>query len=415
MKLLPRVPGFNAADHQTQSILAHLREQKRLEKPVFRVLRQSKTSMARAGELTTATGRLIRTPTFVPVATHAAIKGPTMAQGEQLAELLFCNTYHLEVHPGAATVAQAGGVHGFSGRTRGAFISDSGGFQAFSLRYGSVEDDLKRGNVKAGRAGTVGRVREEGVRFTSYMDGRKIDLTPESSVRLQKLIGADIILPLDELLPNRVSERDHLFGFQRTHRWMMRSLVEHLKDAKDQLMYGIVHGGTDHEFRAISAAFLASLPFDGFAIGGSLGATRAEVGPTVAATVAALDAAGAGHKPRHVLGIGDPATLTEVVLRGADSADSSYPTKLARHGQVFTAAGDGPTVQLDRTAYLSDHTPIDPECDCSTCAAHTKSYLHHLIKTNETSTSMNLLCVHNLTQLKNKMANLREQILQGKI
>lgn len=364
--------------------------------------------------MTTGMGRTIRTPCFVPVATHGALKGPTMGQSGGLADLVFCNTYHLEVHPGAGIVAAAGGVHAFVGR-EGAMITDSGGFQAFSLRYGSVEDDLKRGNVKAGRAGTVGRVREDGVRFTSYLDGRKIDLTPESSVRMQKLIGADIILPLDELLPNKVSERDHLFGFQRTHRWMLRSLAEHLRDERRQLMFGIVHGGTDREFRAISAEFLASLPFDGFAIGGSLGATRGEVGPTVAATVAALEAAGAGERPRHVLGIGDPATLTEVILQGADSADSSYPTKLARHGQVFTRAGDGPTVQLDRTAFLSDHTPIDPECDCSTCATHTRSYLHHLLKMNETSTSMNLLSIHNLTQLKNKMANVREQILQGKL
>jgi queuine tRNA-ribosyltransferase len=260
-------------------------------------------------------------------------------------------------------------------------------------------------------------------RFRSYRDGSVINLTPETSVAYQKDIGADVILPLDQLLaagddatgrPGGASAESHdaaLRCFERTHRWMERSLVAHRADPRGQIMYGIVHGGTDLALRVESARRLVTLGFDGLAIGGSLGTDAGEVASVVAAVRDWLDGEGLGATvPIHVLGIGDPTTARSCILAGADTMDSAYPTKVARHGTVFQRAG--PPLQLRRVAFARDFGPLDPDCACPTCTVHTRAYVHHLIRSRE-PTAMGLLAAHNLWHMRVTFAAARDAILAG--
>ncbi len=284
-----------------------------------------------------------------------------------------------------------------------------------------MSDDLKRGNVKAGQAPSCGKATEEGIRFRSYLDGTSLLLTPETSVRMQKSLGADLILPLDELLPNLVDRKKHMYSFERTHRWALRSLQVHLDDPRAQAMLGIVHGGTEPEFRQISAEFLSALPLEGFAVGGSLGKDREDVERVLRVTLPALDRAA---RPVHVLGIGDPPTVRSLVTLGADTCDSSFPTKLARHGTMFLtppswrallsdAAMPFPThLNLAKGVYADSSEPLDPRCACATCTAHPRAYLHHLLRMGEPS-AFSLLSVHNLSYMQSMMRAAREGILEG--
>jgi queuine tRNA-ribosyltransferase len=236
-------------------------------------------SHARVGKLTTPHG-VIHTPTFVPVGTNGALKAVTSEQAEECdIQLMFANTYHLLVHPGAETVAKAGGVHKFMRRDR-PIITDSGGFQVFSLADISSEDgpELKSKRKRnEGGSGSLVKLDEEGTVFRSYINGQLIKLTPETSVQAQKKIGADIIIPLDELPPYHVTPERLRTSVLLSHRWMARSLQEHLRNPKQQAMYGVVHGGIDKELRQMSVDYLSSLPFNGYAVGGSLGKDRTEM------------------------------------------------------------------------------------------------------------------------------------------
>lgn len=371
----------------------------------FEVLYQSKLSRARVGRIYTPHG-VIDTPNFVAVGTNGSLKA---LHNHDLAkmnlQLMFCNTYHLMVQPGTQLIKEAGGLHQFIHRQQ-PIITDSGGFQVFSLAYASVAKELKGQGGKK-HPNSVLKVTEEGVTFRSYRDGRKIFLSPETSVLAQKDLGADIIIPLDELLPFHVNADALKASFARTHRWELRSLFTHLRQRQNQAMFAVIHGGTDPDLRKQSCDLLTKEAFDGFAIGGSLGCDHGQLMSTVSATTPHLPP----EKPVHLLGIGDTTSIHQCVPFGIDTFDSSYPTKAARHGMLFTAKGP---VKIIRQQHAREFEPIEEGCECQTCRHYTRAYLHHLFKANEPS-SASLASQHNLAFILREMQSLRTKILCGLI
>jgi queuine tRNA-ribosyltransferase len=371
----------------------------------FEIIYTSSRSAARVGRITTPHG-IIDTPQFVPVATNAALKAVDTIFGNNLnLQLLFCNTYHLMIYPGEDTVASAGGLHSFMNR-KGALITDSGGFQVFSLAYGGVTQELKSKGTKKGSSAII-KIDEEGVLFRSYRDGTPLLLTPETSIRAQKKLGADIILPFDELPPYHIDKNALIRSLHRTHRWQERSLIEHKKHSQHQALYGIIHGGVDDQLRTLSNNFISSQPFDGIAIGGSLGKTHAEMYQMLQKLMPQVQK----EKPRHLLGIGDLGSLIEGIKLGIDSFDSSHPTKCARHGLLLTHAGG---IKIMQSKYKRVFEPLDTGCGCYTCQNYTVAYLHHLFKQHEPS-SLALASIHNLAFMNQFMQQMRTKILNDEI
>ena len=371
----------------------------------FEIIHQSTKSRARVGRIHTPHGT-IDTPNFVAVGTNASVKAVDSTLLDQIdLQLMFCNTYHLMLQPGSATVKAAGGLHKFMNRKK-PIITDSGGFQVFSLAYGSVADELKsRGNKKVG--GTVLKISEDGVVFRSYRDGSKMLLTPETSVAAQKELGADIIIPFDELPPYHIKQQDLVKSLERTHRWEKRSLEAHLANVSNQAMYAVIHGGVDFDLRAQSCKFLSALAFDGFAIGGSMGKTKAEMYQLLNNVMPNLPR----EFPNHLLGIGDLPSIESAVPLGIDTFDSSYPTRAARHGILFTSKG---VVNITKKYYATSFKPIDRECGCPTCQNYTAAYLHHLFKSHELL-SYSLATVHNLSYMVRLMSSYRQLIAENLI
>lgn len=369
----------------------------------FEIIYQSKKSAARVGRIHTPHG-IIDTPSFVSVGTNGTMKSIDNVMLESLQQqLMFCNTYHLLLHPGPEVIAQAGGLHNFINRTS-PIITDSGGFQVFSLAYGGVASELKSQGQKS-HTNSVISIKEQGVIFRSYRDGQRIELTPESSIQAQKAFGADIIIPLDELPPYHVDQRTLKKSLDRTHRWEKRSLDEHLTNPKQQAIYAVVHGGINQEFRKESCRILSKLPFDGFAIGGSVGKNRSEMIEMLQFMMPLLPK----DKPNHLLGIGDLPSIEAILPLGIDTFDSSHPTKCARHGHLFSSTG---TIKIDQTKLKSVFEPIDKTCSCYTCKNYTISYLHHLFKAHE-ATAHTLASIHNIAYMNRLMQNYRTAILQG--
>lgn len=319
----------------------------------------------------------------MPVGTRATVKTVDASDLEALGvEVVLANTYHLMLRPGADAVASQGGLHGFMGWERG-ILTDSGGFQIFSL------------------APDIG---EEGARFRSVYDGRTVHLTPEGAVAIQESLGADIAMALDICVglpaPREVVERD----MRRTLRWAERSLSAQTR--KDQALFGIVQGGVDDDLRAESAAATAALGFPGFGIGGlSVGESVDERNHALEAAMPELPAS----KPRYVMGLGDPEGLLDAVARGADMFDCVIPTRLARHGKALTVDGD---FSLKRAKFENDGRPVDPDCGCPTCSRHSRAYLRHLIKSGE-MTGLRLLTMHNLWYLTRLLAGAADAIAGG--
>ncbi len=337
---------------------------------------------ARTGWLDTPHGRF-RTPMFMPVGTRATVKAvdPDDLAGIG-AGVILANTYHLMLRPGADVVAELGGLHRFMGWDRG-ILTDSGGFQVFSLDP-SID--------------------EEGAEFRSVYDGSRVHLTPEESIRLQELLGADIAMALDLCIglpaPRELIERE----MRRTLRWADRSLRAH--ERPDQALFGIVQGGTDLDLRAESAVATAEMGFPGFGIGGlAVGETLDERNRALEVVAANLPRA----KPRYVMGLGDPEGLLDAVARGADMFDCVIPTRLARHGRAMTSRGD---FNLKRAAFERDPAPIEEGCTCPTCSRHPRAYLRHLIKTKEL-TGYRLLTIHNLWYLARLMESAAEAVAAG--
>lgn len=243
--------------------------------------------------------------------------------------------------------------------------------------------------------------------FRSYRDGEKVLLTPESSVLAQKDFGSDIIIPLDELPPYHIQKARLEDSLERTHRWEKRSLEVHLQNTKNQFMYGVIHGGIDPNLRARSCEFLTSLPFDGFAIGGSLGKSKLEMMTLLETTMPRLPK----EKPNHLLGIGDLASLKEAIPLGIDTFDSSYPTKLARHGIALTKDGQ---LNITKSTYSQSFHSIENECSCHTCTNYSLAYIHHLFKAKEL-TALQLTSIHNLFFMMEYMRSYRNKILSDEI
>jgi queuine tRNA-ribosyltransferase len=371
----------------------------------FELIYQSTKSRARVGRIHTPHG-IIDTPNFVPVGTNATLKALDSVLAHELdVQLMFCNTYHLMLQPGTEIIKNMGGLHTFMNRTR-PIITDSGGFQVFSLAYGGVADELKsRGQKKLG--GSVIKTTEDGVLFRSYRNGDLILLTPETSISAQKDLGADIIIPFDELPPYHTDPLYLKRSVARTHRWEQRSLETHLAQPAGQAMYAVIHGGIDQELRAASCSFLTNLPFDGFAIGGSIGKNRAEMIDLLQFVMPRIPI----DKPNHLLGIGDLYSIEQAIPLGIDTFDSSHPTRCARHGLLFTTQGTKRIVQGSHRTLLE---PIEAGCTCYTCRHYTMAYLHHLYKANEI-TGHHLASIHNVHHMMQRMARYRARILNGEI
>jgi queuine tRNA-ribosyltransferase len=349
-----------------------------------RVELESVDGAARAGTAHTARGSY-RTPCFMPVGTRGTVKHLSAADLEELGvQIVLGNTYHLMLRPGAAVVAELGGLGRFSG-WGGLTLTDSGGFQVFSLDP-AVDDD--------------------GVTFRSTYDGSAHRLTPESAVATQELLGADIQMALDVCPPLPSPDAVVRLAVERTSAWAKRARAAHGRE--DQALFGIVQGGTDLALRTESAQRTAELDFDGYGIGGlSVGETRAEMLPALEAAVAVLPA----DRPRYLMGVGDPASLVEAVARGVDQFDCVMQTRLGRHGVALTRDG---RLQVKNARHRESDDPVDPSCVCAVCARHSRGYLRHLFQVGE-PTASRLLSLHNLAWTLALMESMRAAIVAGRL
>jgi queuine tRNA-ribosyltransferase len=373
---------------------------------------------ARAGLLRTAHGD-VRTPAFVPLATKATVKGLLPEEVRGLGyDMVLGNTFHLMLNPGAELIERLGGLHGFMG-WEGPIITDSGGFQVFSMGHGTIAEEIKSRAPRAHqgeqrREGAILAIEEQGVRFRSYVDGSVRFLSPEDSMGVQGALRSDIALVFDECTPFHV-ERDYTErSTQRTHRWLERCLAWHAEHGPDgQLVYGIVQGGVYEDMRRASARVVAASGCDGVAIGGSLGAEKAQMYEVVGYAVAEL---GGEHErlPRHLLGIGEVDDLIRGVELGIDTFDCAMPTRLGRHG---TALVPDPRnrwrVDLTKSVWRAAEEPLMDGCACHACTRGlSRAYLSYLVRSGEL-TGMRLLTEHNLAFLARLMADLRQAIFDG--
>ena len=368
-------------------------------------------SRARAGVLRTAHGE-IRTPHFVPLATKATVKGLLPAEVAELGyDIVLGNTFHLFLDPGHELIARFGGLHDFMGWP-GPIVTDSGGFQVFSMGHGTVADEIK-GRSPSGpdRAGRVLEIAEDGVRFRSYLDGAEKLLRPETSMEIQAALGSDLALVFDECTPFH-ADRDYTArSTERTHRWLRRCLDWHgERGPGGQLVYGIVQGGVYEDLRVASAQEVAASEVDGIAVGGSLGAEKEQMYEVVAWTTAALDDA----RPRHLLGIGEIDDLIAGVELGIDTFDCAMPTRLGRHGMALIPAPERRwRVDLTGARWRDSDEPVMEGCPCPACAAGlSRGYLRYLARAREL-TGMRLLTIHNLAFVSRLMARLRAAIADG--
>jgi len=339
---------------------------------------------ARTGTLTTARG-VVALPCFMPVGTRGAVRACSAEDLTALgAEVMLANTYHLMLRPGAELVAELGGIHGFSSFT-GHVLTDSGGYQTFSLRP-QIDDD--------------------GVTFRSVYDGSSHRLTPERAVAVQELLGADIQMVLDVCAPVEASSAELSLAVERTASWARRAKAAHRR--RDQALFGIVQGGLDPALRQRSAEQTVAVDFDGYGIGGlSVGEPRSAMLDTLDHTVPLLPAAQA----RYLMGVGTPDDIIAAVLRGIDMFDCVIPTRAGRTARAYTSRG---VLNLRNARFADDPAPLDPACACPACARHARAYLHHLFRSGEILGPM-LLTWHNLHYYQALMRSLRAAILAGRL
>ncbi len=364
---------------------------------------------ARAGRLTTSHGE-VRTPAFIPLATRGAVRSVDLADVAGIGfELILGNTFHLFLSPGAERIAQLGGLHRFIGWER-ALITDSGGFQVFSLAHGNVADEIKGRRGGAGSTGGVIEISERGVAFRSYLDGSERFMGPEESMAVQAALGSDIALAFDECTPFHADYDYTARSTERTHRWLDRCLDWHAEHGPEgQAVFGIVQGGVHEDLRRASAEAVGAAAVDGLAIGGTLGRDKAEMHGVLEMTAPMLPAAA----PKHLLGIGEPDDLLVGIGLGIDVFDCAVPTRLARHGMVLGPLPESRfRFDVAKAAYATDEGPLVEACPCPTCAAHTRAYLHYLARA-EAPTAARLLTLHNLTFLERLVAGAREAIGSG--
>jgi queuine tRNA-ribosyltransferase len=364
---------------------------------------------ARTGVLHTAHGE-VRTPAFIPLATKGTVRGLEAREVAELGyEMVLGNTYHLFVSPGPERIDAAGGLHGFMGWER-ALITDSGGFQVFSLAHGGVANEVKGSGRQGGTHGSVVSIEEEGVRFRSYRDGTELFISPEVSMQVQAALGSDIALVFDECTPFH-ADRDYTArSTERTHRWLDRCLTWH--DANGparQAVFGIVQGGVHKDLRRESAEYVSAAAIDGLAIGGTLGRDKAEMREVLEMTVPHLPE----QAPKHLLGIGEVDDLLAGIALGLDVFDCAVPTRLARHGVALVPDPDNRfRLDLRKAGHEGNRDPITDGCPCPACQNHDRDYLSYLSRAEEL-TAVRLLCLHNLTYLQQLMTHARTAIAAG--
>ncbi|MEA2015236.1 MAG: tRNA guanosine(34) transglycosylase Tgt [Actinomycetota bacterium] len=354
----------------------------------FKILKEDNKTPARVGEITTKRG-VINTPVFMPVGTKATVKAVT---NERLYELgcriILGNLYHLYLAPGVDVIEKAGGLHKFM-NWKNSILTDSGGFQVFSLSE-------------------IRKIVDEGVEFKSIIDGSDHFFTPDKVIEMQYRIGSDIIMVLDECIPFNQDYNYTLEAAKRTNRWAEISLEtkKNLNINEDARVFGIVQGGFIKKIRKFCARSISGMDFDGIAIGGlSVGEERKRTLEILNYTVNFLD----NEKPRYFMGLGDPGGVIEAIGSGIDMFDCVMPTRISRNGSAFTGSG---RINIKNKKYEYDFTPIDEDCDCYTCRNYSKSYIRHLFRSREILSSM-LLTIHNINFILNLVNRARESILSG--
>ena len=380
------------------------------------ILVSDPSSHARAGLLHTAHGD-VRTPAFVPLATKASVRGLLPAEVSDLGyDIVLGNTFHLHLNPGDERIAALGGLHEFM-RWDGPIITDSGGFQVFSMGHGTVADEIK-GRAPSGpeRAGKVLGIEEDGVSYRSYVDGSTRFMGPEDSMQIQANLGSDIALVFDECTPFNVEREYTARSTERSHRWLDRCLSWHAENGPaGQLVYGIVQGGVYEDLRRDSTEQIAARQCDGIAIGGSLGENKEQMYEVVGWATDSLQKA-ADLRPRHLLGIGEIDDLVRGVEMGIDTFDCVMPTRLGRHGVALVPDPDNRwRVDLTTAKWSDSDEPLMEGCPCPACAVgYSRGYLRYMTKAREL-TAMRLLTVHNLAFVSRVMERLREAILAGNL
>ena len=370
---------------------------------------------ARRGILRTAHG-VLETPGFFAVATRAALKGldPEGAARAGIGALIV-NAYHVHLQPGGPAVARAGGLHRYMG-WEGVLATDSGGFQIFSFKHGHVADEVKgrRHAAHPDEALLVDAVTvdEEGADFKSYLDGSRHRFTPESNMALQRDLGADLLMCLDECTPFHVTPAYTRGATERNIRWARRCLeaFDALGMAERQSLYGINHGGVYPELRRLSAAAITELPFAGMAIGDCLGETKQDWYGVVDLVVPLLPE----ERPRHLLGVGEPDDLVEGALRGIDTFDCAMPTRIARHGHALLRGRPRFRLDLTQAGRATEDGPLEDGCDCHTCERYSRAYLWHLFKAHEVL-AIALTAEHNLRFTARLLEEVREAISAGRL
>jgi tRNA-guanine transglycosylase len=377
----------------------------------FEIIKKDKKSKARVGRIITAHG-IIETPAFVPVGTKATVKGLTPQDlKEAQVQILFGNTYHLHLRPGEDLVKDFGGLAKFMS-WNGPTITDSGGFQVFSL--GQLK--MKLTEEGEGTEIKLVNIKDNGVMFRSHIDGSEHLFTPEISIEIQKKLGADLILAFDECAPHPSTHEYTKEAMERTHRWAIRSLeASKLKQYHpwQQALYGIIQGGVYQDLREESAKFIAKLDFDGIAIGGvSVGESKEEMRQAIDWSYPFLPE----DKPRHLLGIGEIDDIFDVIERGMDTFDCVIPTRFGRYGIMFVKSPEGNIknrfrLDINKTVYSKDKNPISKDCLCYVCKNFTRAYLHHLFRAQELL-AYRLASYHNMFFINNLVKEIRQAILE---
>jgi len=386
--------------------------------PIFDIRTRASDTLARTGTLRLANGQ-VQTPAFVPLATRGAVKTLEPRDVEALGyEMVLGNTFHLYLSPGPEQFKEYGGLGRFMRWPR-PIITDSGGFQIFSMGHGGVADEIK-GRNRSGQSGesngAILSIAEEGVRFRSYIDGGERFMAPETSMEVQAALNSDIALVLDECTPFHATRDYTARSTERTHRWLERCLDWHEQHGPaEQVVYGIVQGGVEQDLRLDSAETIAASRCRGIAIGGTLGQDKPQMYEVVGWTTAALERT-APERPRHLLGIGDIDDLLAGVQLGIDTFDCAMPTRLARHGVAIVPEPENRwRVDLAKSRFRGSQAPIMDGCPCPACSAgFTRGYIHYASKAGET-TGPRLLTLHNLSYMQRLMADLRRAIDAGNL
>ena len=375
----------------------------------FGVLAEDPGSRARVGRIDTPHGSL-RTPAFIFCATKATVKAASVEDLEAAnVDIILANTYHMLIQPGPDVVERMGGLHKFMGWD-GPMLTDSGGFQIFSLGQGTEADEIKSSGARK-QTKLLQKLTEEGATFRSPRDGSHYTLSPESSIQIQRKLGADLIVVLDECTPYHVDQAYTENSLALTKRWANRSLAEFERSHDGrQALYGVVQGGVYEALRRESAEFVSSRPFFGHAVGGCLGAQADQMYDVVRYSMEPLRR----DRPVHLLGIGAIRDIWEGVEMGIDTFDCVTPTRIARHGWALSREAPSFRRNLKNAKFREDDAPLDEDCDCIACRRHSRAYIHHLLKANEIL-GLHLLTVHNIRYMTRLLATVRSAILAGRL